>query len=84
MDNLIGQVTHYYSKIGVAVVKVEKGTLAVGETIKFKHGDKEFNQVVGSLEVERQPVGKIETGEEAGMKVNDHVKEGWQVFKVVE
>lgn len=83
-EELIGKVTHYFDKIGVAVVKAEKGELAVGDIVHFKHGDKEFQQVVGSLEVNKLGVGKIKTGEEAGMKVDEPVKEGWEVYKVTE
>lgn len=81
-EQLIGEITHYFDKIGVAVVKLSKGELAVGDTVKFKHGEKEFQQLVGSLEVEKQPVGKLKVGEEAGLKVNEPVKEGWQVYKL--
>ena len=83
-DDSIGQVTHYFNKIGVAVVLVTKGELAVGDTVKFANAEKEFQQVVGSLEIDKQPVGKIGEGEEAGMKVDEPVKEGWQIFKVEE
>ena len=83
-EQLIGKVTHYFDKIGVAVVKTEKDELAVGDTVKFKHGDKEFQQVVGSLEVDKIAVGKIKVGEEAGMKVDEPVKEGWEVYKVTD
>ena len=83
-DKLIGEVTHYYNKIGVAVIRIDNGKLAVGEQIKFKHGDKEFQQMVASLEIDRQPVGKIDKGEEAGLKVDEPVKEGWKVLKVSE
>ncbi|MBU1131278.1 hypothetical protein KJ840_04045 [Patescibacteria group bacterium] len=83
-EQLIGQVTHYFNKIGVAVVLVAKGELAVGDMIKFKNADQEFQQIVGSLEVDKQPVGKIGEGEEAGLKVDELVKQGWQVYKVVE
>lgn len=83
-EELIGKVTHYFDKIGVAVVKAEKGVLAVGDTVKFQHADKAFQQVVGSLEVDKIAVGKIKTGEEAGMKVDEPVKEGWEVYKIIE
>jgi len=81
---LIGKVTHFFDRIGVAVVKIEKGELAVGDTIKFKHGDKEFEQTVSSLEIDRAPVDKIGVNEEAGLKINEAVREGWEVYKNVE
>lgn len=83
-EELIGKVTHYFNKIGVAVVKVDKGELAVGDTVHFKHGDRDFEQTVGSLEIDRKPVEKIGAGEEAGMKVNEPVKEGDKMYKVIE
>ena len=35
-DNLIGKVTHWYDKLGVAVIKLNKA-LKVGDQIKVKH-----------------------------------------------
>lgn len=81
-EKLVGQVNHYYNKIGVAVVMVVKGKLAAGDTVKFRHDGKEFQQVVSSLEIGGKPVSKIGGGEEAGLKVYEPVKEGWEVFKV--
>ena len=63
-EKLIGKVTHYFNNLQVAVVKADKGSLAVGETVKFKHGDKEFVQTVDSLQVDKEPVKKIKKGEE--------------------
>ena len=83
-EELIGKVTHYFDKIGVAVVKAEKAALAVGDIVKFQHADKAFQQMVGSLEVDKISVGKIKIGQEAGMKVDEPVKEGWEVYKIVE
>lgn len=83
-EQLIGEIVHYFDKLGVAVIKIKAGDLAVGDTVKFKRGKKEFQQLIGSLEIDRQPVGKIKTGEEAGLKTNEPVKEGWQVYKVMD
>lgn len=81
MDQLIiGQVTHYFAKIGVAVVKADKSGLKVGDRVKFAHAGKNFTQVVGSLQVNNQPVGSIKVGEEAGLKTDEPVKEGWLVY----
>lgn len=83
-EELIGKVVHFFNKIGVAVVKLDKGKLAVGETIKFKHGENEFEQTVDSMQIEKEAVEKIKKGQEAGMKVNEPVKEGWEIYKVTE
>ena len=80
-EKLIGKVTHYFNNIGVAVVKAEKSSLAVGDKVKFRHGEHEFEQAVDSLQVDKEPVKKIKKGEEAGLKVAEPVKEGWEVYK---
>ena len=81
-EKLVGKVAHYFNNIGVAVVRVEKSKLKVGDTVKFKHGEKEFEQTIDSLQVDKEQVKKIGKGKEAGMKVNEAVKEGWEVYKV--
>ncbi len=83
-EKLIGKVTHYFDKIGVAVIELTEGELAVGDLVKFKHGDKGFQQLIGSLEVEKKPVGKLRVGEEAGLKVDEPLRAGWQVYRVTD
>lgn len=77
----IGTVTHFYNKIGVAVVAPDKGSLSVGDRVRFKHGTHEFDQTVESLQIDQQPVSMVKKGEEAGLKVDQPVKEGWEVYK---
>lgn len=76
MDIQIGKVIHYYDKIGVAVVKVAKQPLKVGDTVKISGHDNEFEQKVESLQVEHLQVNKIGKGEEGALKVDKAVKEG--------
>ncbi|MBU1036513.1 hypothetical protein KKF32_00575 [Patescibacteria group bacterium] len=83
-EELIGKVTHYFDKIGVAVIKVEKGTVAIGDKLHFLHGERDFQQTVDSLEVEKESVEKIKKGKEGGMKVDEEVKKGDEIYKVSE
>ena len=53
--DLIGKVIHYYDKIGVAVIKLEK-TLKAGDKVKFVKGENEFEQTVESLQLEHEQV----------------------------
>lgn len=80
----IGKVTHYFDKIGVAVVKLEEGSLSVGDTIKISGHDKEFTQEVSSMQVDHQEVTSAKKGDEFGLKVNEEVKEGDTVFHVTQ
>ena len=78
----IGHITHFFPKIGVAVVEITAGTLKVGETIRIKGHTSDFTQTVESLQQEHLSVPEITKGVSAGLKVKEHVREGDKVFKV--
>jgi putative protease len=78
----VGTVTHYYGKIGVAIIDLS-GTLKVGDRIKFEDGT-EFEQVVESMQVEHEQVEEAKKGEMIGLKVPQKVKEGATVYLVEE
>jgi translation initiation factor IF-2 len=84
MEEEIGHVTHYFPKIGVAVVEVTAGSLKVGETIHIKGHTSDFTQAVESLQQEHLSVPEIKQGVSAGMKVKEHVREGDKVYRVKE
>ncbi len=84
MEEEIGHVTHYFSKISVAVIEVTTGSLKVGETIHIKGHTSDFTQVVESLQQEHQAVPEAKKGGSYGMKVKEHVREGDLVYKVKE
>ena len=76
MDIQIGKVTHFYDKLGVAVVEVGKQPLKIGDRVKISGHDNEFTQEVDSLQVEHTKVDKVPKGETCGMKVVQPVKAG--------
>jgi putative protease len=78
---LIGKVTHYFSKIGVAVIELSD-TLKVNDTIRIVGGETDFNQVVESMEIEHQKVKIAKAGESVGLKVSQKVREGYKVYKI--
>lgn len=80
MDIQIGRVTHYYDKIGVAIVEVINQTLKKGDKVKISGHDSEFNQVVDSLQVEHTHVLEVNAGETVGIKVDKPVKGGDVLF----
>lgn len=78
----IGKVTHYYNKIGVAIVELD-GTLAIGDKIKFTHdGQDLFEQTVDSIQIEHEKKDEAKKGDVIGLKTEDEVKEGAEVFKI--
>ena len=80
LDKPIGKVSHYYDKLGVAIIDLEKGGLKVGDQIKFKKGDKEFTQKIESLQVEHDSVDSVKPGDSFGVKVDQPAKPGALVF----
>ena len=46
----VGHITHFFSKIGVAVVELN-ASLAVGDRILVKGPSTDFEQVVGSIQI---------------------------------
>ncbi len=78
---LVGEITHYFSKIGVAVVELSD-TLKVGDKIRIVGKDVDFTQEVESMEIEHQKIQEAKAGEKVGLKVNQKVKEGCQVYKL--
>lgn len=77
--DLIGKVIHYYDKIGVVVVKLEK-TLKVEDKVKFTKGDTSFEQTIESMQLDHKPVNSGKKGEEVAIKVNQIVKSGTEVY----
>ncbi|MBS7650149.1 MAG: translation elongation factor-like protein [Candidatus Bathyarchaeia archaeon] len=80
--NEIGQVTHYYSKIGVAVVQL-KAPLKVGDIILIKGATTNLEQKVESMEIEHRNVDRAEAGQSVGLKVKDKVREKDIVYRKV-
>ncbi|MFA5125045.1 MAG: hypothetical protein WC473_04475 [Patescibacteria group bacterium] len=81
MEEKIGKITHYFGKIGVGVIELTDGQLAVGDTIKVRGGDREFEQVVNSLQIDRAEVPLANVGQVVGFKTDQPVKEDDEVFK---
>jgi len=77
---LIGQVTHYFSNIGVAVIGLST-TLKTGETIRIVGGETDFEQMVESMEAEHQKIKVAKKGDDIGLKVSQKVREGYKVYK---
>jgi translation elongation factor EF-1alpha len=83
MANLkIGKVTHYYDKIGVAIVELST-SLSVGDKIKFSRGGEDsFEQGVESIQIEHEKLDSAKKGDVIGLKVEKEVKEGAEVYKI--
>ena len=81
--NEVGKVTHYYGKIGVAIVELSD-SLKVGDKIKVVGSRTEFEQTVDSIEAEHKAVQEAKRGEVIGLKVREKISEGATVHKLEE
>lgn len=81
-EKLVGQVTHYFTNIGVAVIEVVNGMLKIGDKIRIKGATSDFEQSIDSMQIEHEKVEKVKKGQIFGLKVNQHPREGDEVYKV--
>jgi putative protease len=78
----VGKVSHYYGKIGVAVVDLT-GELKIGDEILIEGKDSKIKQKVTSMQIEHENVEKAVAGQSIGLKVDGKVKDGYKVYKII-
>ncbi len=77
---MIGEVIHYFRKIKVAVIKVKKDKLVIGDVIRFRGHSTDYKQKIQSMEVTHKPVESVSKGKEAAIKVKSKTRTGTKVF----
>ena len=80
MERPVGRVTHYFPKIGVAVVALSDD-LKQGEEVRFTGAHTDFRQKVASMQIEHRTIPAAVGGQEIGLKVDRDVKVGDLVLK---
>jgi hypothetical protein len=81
-EERVGFVTHYYGHISVAAIRLESGSLRVGDTIRVLGHTSDFRQRVDSMQIEHQPVTEAGRRQEIGIKLTEHARENDDVYKV--
>ncbi|MCK4633349.1 translation elongation factor-like protein [Candidatus Bathyarchaeota archaeon] len=79
----VGRVTHYFSKIGVAVLELSD-KLSVGDRILVRGMTTNVEQTVDSMQIDRVDIESAEAGKSVGLKVEDRVREGDSVYKILQ
>jgi len=82
-EQRIGLVTHYYKRIGVAVLELSGG-LKVGDMVHIHGYVTDFTQPVESMEIEHQQIQSVGPRAAVALKVIDRVRPGDAVYKVSE
>ena len=77
----IGIVTHYYSHLSVAILKLETGSLRVGDLIHIRGHTSDFSQPVESMEIDHVHVNEARPGQSFGLRVKEHAREHDGVYK---
>ncbi len=78
----IGVVTHYFSKPKVAVLKIKKGKIEVGDSLAFQGHTTNFKQKVDSLQIDHKTVQTAARGKEVGLQVKARVRPHDVVYKI--
>jgi hypothetical protein len=82
MEKRIGKITHYFHKIGVAVILLDDN-LNTGDEIRILGTHTDFYQKVTSMQVEHITITSALKGQDIGLKVVQNVHEGDEVYRVI-
>lgn len=77
----IGEITHYFSKIGVAIIQL-RGALSIGEKILIKGTTTHIEQDVTSMQIEQKDIIKAKRGQNIGLKVDGKVRKKDKVYRI--
>lgn len=79
----IGEVTHYFNNISVAVVALDQD-LSLGDTLHFLGSHTDFRQSVDSMQIEHDAVESAAAGTEVAIKVKQRVRSGDSAYRLTE
>ncbi len=77
----IGEITHYYSNIGVGIIKLS-GKLEVGTSVHIQGTTTDFEQDIAEMQFDHKNIEAGKKGQEVGIKVSEKVREGDEVYLV--
>ncbi len=82
METPIGHITHFYNRIGVAVLSLTD-TLHMGDQIHILGHTTDFIQDVTSMEIEHNKVPSGGPNQEVALQVNQPVRKGDEIYKII-
>ena len=77
----VGKVSHYFSKIGVAIIEVTDGSIKIGDEVHIKGHTNDFVQKVNSMQIEHDKIELAEPGQSIGLRVDSPVRSNDMVYK---
>jgi putative protease len=79
----VGEVFHFFAKPSVAAIRVTDASIQVGDTLLFQGPSTNFEQTIGSMEIEKAKVPEAKPGQSVGIQVKDRARPGDLVYKIV-
>ena len=79
-EDLIGEVVHYFPHVKAAVIKVEKGSVKIGDHIRVHGHTTDFEEKIQSMQIEHESVENVSKGQEVAIKVKKKTRRGDKVF----
>ncbi len=77
----IGEVTHFYGNIEVAIVKFKK-PMKIGVKVNFRGATTDFEQDIKEMQYNHKAVPVAKKGQAVGIKVDEKVRQGDKVYAV--
>ena len=80
-EQLIGKITHYFSRIGVAEIELA-APLSTGDRVHILGHTTDLDQTVDSMQSNEQKIDSAGAGDDVAIKVVDRVRDGDKVYRV--
>ena len=80
-EKQVGEVSTYFSHVGVAAIKLS-GKLEAGNKIHILGHTTDFEQEVESMQINNKEVSTAKKGDHIGIKVEDKVRPNDKVFLI--
>jgi len=78
-EKKIGTITHFFDNISVGIIKLE-GDIKIGDRVRFQGATTNFEQEITSMQYEHENIESAKKGQEVGVKTNEKVREGDNVY----
>ena len=80
-EKQVGIVSNYFKHVKAAAIKLSS-PLKVGDKIRIRGGEIDFEIAVKSMQIHREKVEKAKKGDEIGLLVSKDVHKGYKVFLI--
>lgn len=80
-EKKIGTITHFFDNISVGIIKLDD-EVKIGDKVRFQGSTTNFEQEITEMQYDHQNIESAGKGEEVGIKTNDVVREGDEVYLI--